>query len=75
MTTIELIRAALKEDMPLGDVTTESLAVKPKQGEALLKAKEDLVLSGANVFEETILFLETIVCALRPGNKRPMQSR
>lgn len=58
MTTIELIRAALKEDMPLGDVTTESLARMPKQGEALLKAKEDLVLSGANVFEETILFLE-----------------
>lgn len=58
MTTIELIRAALKEDMPLGDITTESLAVKPKQGEATLKAKQDLVLSGANVFEETILFLE-----------------
>lgn len=58
MTTIELIRAALKEDMPLGDVTTESLAVKPKHGEATLKAKEDLVLSGANVFEETVLFLE-----------------
>ncbi len=58
MTTIELIRAALKEDMPAGDTTTESLAVKPKQGEALLKAKEDIVLSGANVFEETILFLE-----------------
>lgn len=58
MTTIELIRAALKEDMPFGDVTTESLAVKPKMGEAQLKAKEDMVLSGANVFEETILFLE-----------------
>lgn len=58
MTTIELIRAALKEDMPLGDITTESLAVKPRPGEATLKAKEDLVLSGANVFEETILFLE-----------------
>ncbi|MBC7420002.1 MAG: carboxylating nicotinate-nucleotide diphosphorylase [Bdellovibrio sp.] len=58
MTTIELIKAALKEDMPLGDITTESLALKPKQGEASLKAKEDLVLSGANAFEETILFLE-----------------
>lgn len=58
MTTIDLIRAALKEDMPSGDVTTESLAMKPKHGEALLKAKEDLVLSGANAFEETLLFLE-----------------
>jgi nicotinate-nucleotide pyrophosphorylase (carboxylating) len=58
MNTLDLIRAALKEDMPSGDVTTESLAMKPKQGEAALKAKEDFVLSGANAFEETILFLE-----------------
>lgn len=58
MTTLEMIKAALKEDMPLGDITTESLAVKPKQGEALLKAKEDLALSGATAFEQTILFLE-----------------
>lgn len=58
MTTLDLIKSALKEDMPSGDVTTESLAMKPKMGEALLKAKEDLVLSGANAFEETILFME-----------------
>lgn len=58
MTTLELIKAALREDMPSGDVTTESLAMKPKMGEAILKAKEDLVLSGANAFEETMLFLE-----------------
>lgn len=58
MTTLDLIKAALKEDMPHGDITTESLAVKPKQGEAILKAKADLVLSGAHVFEETMMFLE-----------------
>lgn len=58
MTTIDLIRAALKEDRTSQDITTESLAMKPKYGEALLKAKEDLVLSGANAFEETLLFLE-----------------
>lgn len=58
MNTLELIKAALREDMPSGDVTTESLAMKPKMGEAILKAKEDLVLSGANAFEETMLFLE-----------------
>lgn len=58
MNTLDLVKAALKEDMPSGDVTTESLAMKPKAGEALLKAKEDLILSGANAFEETILFLE-----------------
>ncbi|MCC2678070.1 MAG: hypothetical protein K0R29_646 [Pseudobdellovibrio sp.] len=58
MNTLDLIKAAIKEDMPAGDVTTESLAMKPKQGEAILKAKEDLILSGANAFEETVLFLE-----------------
>jgi nicotinate-nucleotide pyrophosphorylase (carboxylating) len=58
MTTLDLIKSALREDMPSGDVTTESMAMKPKAGEALLKAKEDLVLSGANAFEQTLLFLE-----------------
>ncbi len=58
MTTLELIKAALKEDMPTGDITTESLAVKPRLAEAVLKAKEDLVLSGATAFEQTILFME-----------------
>lgn len=58
MTLIELIRAAIKEDMPRGDVTTESLALKPRPGRARLKAKEDMVLSGSAVFEQTIQTLE-----------------
>lgn len=58
MTLLELIRAAIKEDLPRGDVTTESLAVKPQQGRAKLKAKEDIILSGAPAFELTIQFLE-----------------
>ena len=56
--TAELIKAALKEDMPFGDITTESLAAKPRQGEAILKAKSDLVLSGNPIFEQAIQFLE-----------------
>lgn len=58
MTTTELIKAALKEDMPNGDITTESMAVKPRIGDAVLKAKSDLVLSGSPVFEQTIQLLE-----------------
>ena len=57
-THTDIIKAALKEDMPTGDITTESLAVKPKQGEAILKAKADIVISGTTVFEQTIQFLE-----------------
>ena len=58
MTLVDLIRAAIKEDMPTGDITTEALAMKPRQGRARLKAKEDVVLSGAMAFEQTMLNLE-----------------
>lgn len=58
MTLLELIRAALKEDMPTGDLTTESLALKPRQGRAKLIAKQDMILSGSAVFEQTIHALE-----------------
>ncbi len=58
MTLDELIRAALREDMPDGDLTTESLALTPRPGRARLIAKEDLVLSGAGAFEQTVLALE-----------------
>ncbi len=58
MTLQELIRAAIKEDMPNGDVTTESLALKPRMGRARLKAKDDIVLSGALAFEQSMQTLE-----------------
>lgn len=58
MTLLELIRAAIKEDLPQGDVTTESLALKPRPGRARLKAKEDIVLSGAAAFEQSMQMLE-----------------
>src|SRR5687768_3643472 len=54
----DLIQAALKEDLPFGDVTTESLALKPRIGRALLKAKEDIHLSGALPFEQTMTAIE-----------------
>lgn len=58
MTLLELISAALKEDMPRGDITTESLGLAPRLGVAKLIAKEDLVLSGSSAFEQTMLSLE-----------------
>ncbi|HEY1078502.1 MAG TPA: carboxylating nicotinate-nucleotide diphosphorylase [Bdellovibrio sp.] len=58
MVLTDLIRAAIKEDMPQGDVTTESLALKPHPGRARLKAKEDIVLSGAMAFEQSMQSLE-----------------
>jgi nicotinate-nucleotide pyrophosphorylase (carboxylating) len=54
----DLICAALKEDMPTGDLTTESLALAPRPGRAKLIAKQDLHLSGTGPFEQTVLALE-----------------
>jgi nicotinate-nucleotide pyrophosphorylase (carboxylating) len=58
MTLSELISKALEEDMPHGDLTTDSLALLPRPGRARLIAKQDLVLSGAPLFEETMVMLE-----------------
>lgn len=58
MTLMDLIKAALKEDMPQGDLTTESLALSARLGRAKLIAKQDMILSGTEAFEQTILILE-----------------
>lgn len=58
MTLTDLIQAALREDMPKGDLTTDSLALIPRFGQAKLIAKEDLVLSGTLPFEQTTLSLD-----------------
>ena len=58
MTLMELISEALLEDMPNGDLTTDSLALANRYGEARLIAKEDLVLSGTAAFEQTVLALD-----------------
>lgn len=60
MTLQDLIKAALKEDMPQGDITTESLALLPRSGRARLIAKEDLVLSGTGPFEQVMNALEPL---------------
>ncbi len=58
MTPLELIQIALQEDMPKGDLTTDSLALPARPGRARLIAKQDLILSGVSCFEQTMLMLE-----------------
>lgn len=60
MNLMDLIQAALREDMPRGDLTTDSLALAPRFGQARLIAKEDLVLSGTLAFEQTMLALDPV---------------
>jgi len=54
-----LIKQAIKEDIPKGDLTTDGLKLNLKKGEARLVAKQDLVLSGITLFEKTFKFVNT----------------
>lgn len=58
LSTKDILKIAFQEDMPSGDITTDSLALSSRLGSAKLIAKEDLVLSGRQVFEEAIRMLE-----------------
>lgn len=53
-----MIELAFKEDLPEGDVTTDSLAVKNYPGSAKVIAKSDLILSGRDLFERSIKYME-----------------
>lgn len=44
-----IIKAALKEDMPRGDITSESIIPAEAESEALILAKEEGVLAGIDV--------------------------
>lgn len=54
MNLSELIAQAYAEDIPNGDVTTDGLQLKEVRGDARLVAKEDLVLSGREIFEACV---------------------
>lgn len=72
MNLADLIHAALREDMPKGDLTTESLGLAPRFGQARLMAKQDLILSGTTPFEQTMQMLEptsTIQWHFREGDR------
>lgn len=58
MSLVQLIEAAIREDLPNGDLTTLSLGQKERKGEAHLVAKEDLIFSGKECFEKTMSRLE-----------------
>lgn len=51
MTLNDLISEAYAEDIPRGDLTTDNLGLKARIGKAKLIAKEDLVLSGREIFD------------------------
>ncbi len=54
----ELVRRALAEDMGWGDATTEGTVGDAQRGHGRLLAKQDCVIAGLDVAEETFLQLD-----------------
>lgn len=53
-----VILNALKEDMPMGDITTDNTVDGAAKSEAILLAKQDAVIAGLDVFERTFELLD-----------------
>jgi len=54
----ELIQKAFAEDLPSGDLTTDNLNLGVCAGRAKLIAKEDLILSGRDLFQACVHHLD-----------------
>ena len=67
MNLSELIAQAYAEDIPNGDLTTDGLQLNEVRGDARLVAKEDLVLSGREVFAACVWRWDAKAHASHPG--------
>ena len=54
----DIIEAALSEDIGTGDITTQATVSRKKQGRARAIAKNDFIVAGIDVFEETFHCLD-----------------
>ncbi|NCB27841.1 MAG: hypothetical protein EOM62_20670, partial [Bacteroidia bacterium] len=66
----ETIRQALREDMPDGDITTESIVDADALGQVELICKEDGILCGLEVFYRVFYMLDPkvkMISSLRDG--------
>lgn len=54
----DLIKASLKEDMPLGDITTDNTIVPGTRAKAVLIARQDAVIAGLDIFERVFMLLD-----------------
>lgn len=54
----ELIRKALIEDMPFGDITTDNTIKPGTMAKAVLIAKSDMVIAGIEIFERVFKLLD-----------------
>lgn len=54
----DLIMTALKEDMPLGDITTDNTIKPGTKAKAVLIARQDAIIAGLDVFERVFKLLD-----------------
>lgn len=54
----ELIMTALKEDMPLGDITTDNTIKEGTKAKAVLIARQDAIIAGVDIFERVFKLLD-----------------
>jgi len=54
----ELIMASLKEDMPLGDITTDNTIKSGIKAKAVLISKQEAIIAGLDVFERVFKLLD-----------------
>ena len=54
----KIIEAALAEDIGTGDITTQATVGLKKKGQAEVIAKDDFIVAGIDVFEETFKLLD-----------------
>jgi len=68
----KIIEAALAEDIGTGDITTAAIISRDKTGSAQAIAKDDFVIAGVDIFQETFLLLndKIIVRKLISDGKR-----
>jgi nicotinate-nucleotide pyrophosphorylase (carboxylating) len=65
----DLIMAALKEDMPFGDVTTDNTVLPGTKARAVLIAKQDIVIAGLDIFERVFKLLDESTTFVRHVNE------
>lgn len=61
----ELIRNALKEDMPFGDITTDNTIQPGTTAKAALIAKDDMIIAGIEYFERVFMLLDESISFTR----------
>ena len=55
---LRIIKNALAEDIGKGDITTAAIIRGNKRGQAQAIAKDDFIVAGIDVFQETFLVLD-----------------